>query len=253
MDYLSNILIDFTIKLLEFNIYRNKDLYRKKYKIINEDSFTGIYMNEDRKKNKLILYVHGGGYIIGSEYISNNFFNSINDNNEVSIFSLKYTLGSYITASKELISAIKYFRDQFKEIILVGSSAGAHLIFSNVNYFKDVNIKIIAISPWTASTEYFNNSLYDTFLKRAYQSEPINLLQEKNNKYPETLVIYSKKEIILPEIKKFLKKINKETKLSVYEIDSKLHSYPIIIPVIQPYYSKKYDTCIKIVKNFINK
>lgn len=117
----------------------------------------------DSLKDKYILYLHGGGYCMGSTEASLNLIGQIIDQSKCSVLSVDYRLAPenpFPTALDDAVSAYVWMLDNgisSEDIIIVGESAGGGLALSVMIELKNKLISLpkaaVLMSPWTDLTE----------------------------------------------------------------------------------------------------
>jgi|WetSurSiteA1Bulk_404760.scaffolds.fasta_scaffold01271_2 epsilon-lactone hydrolase len=130
--------------------------------------------------NKVILYVHGGGYVSGSCSDHRGFVSKFAKNTEVTCLIYEYRLApehSFPAALEDSVKIYKWILSSgFKpgNIIIAGESAGGGLCLATLLSLKDQNIALpvasVAISPWTDLT--CSSDCYRT--KRKVSPAPLN-------------------------------------------------------------------------------
>lgn len=108
---------------------------------------------------KLIFYIHGGGYVSGSCSDHRSFVSKFASFTGVSNLIFEYRLApehKYPAAVEDSVKVYKWLlASGFKpeNIIIAGESAGGGLTLATLLYLKDKNIPLpkagVAISPWT--------------------------------------------------------------------------------------------------------
>lgn len=108
---------------------------------------------------KLIFYIHGGGYVSGSCSDHRSFVSKFASFTGVSNLIFEYRLApehKYPAAVEDSVKVYKWLlASGFKpeNIIIAGESAGGGLTLTTLLYLKDKNIPLpkagVAISPWT--------------------------------------------------------------------------------------------------------
>ena len=94
------------------------------------------YTPDSIHSDKVMLYFHGGGYVLGSIETHHNFVALLSVMLGIKIYSLEYSLSpenKYPRALEDAKEAYKYILDegiQSNQILLCGDSAGAHLAAS---------------------------------------------------------------------------------------------------------------------------
>jgi monoterpene epsilon-lactone hydrolase len=132
------------------------------------------------KSDKIILYVHGGGYVSGSCSDHRGFVSNIAKKTGVTNLIYEYRLAPENKFPAALEDSVKIYQwllnSGYKpdNILFVGESAGGGLCLSILLYLKKLNISLpaatIAISPWTDLT--CSSDSYKT--KNSKSPAPIN-------------------------------------------------------------------------------
>lgn len=108
---------------------------------------------------KMIFYVHGGGYVSGSCSDHRNFVSKFAAFTGVSNLIFEYRLAPEHKYPAAVEDTVKVYRSVLasgykpENIIIAGESAGGGLTLATLLYLKDNNIPLpkagVAISPWT--------------------------------------------------------------------------------------------------------
>lgn len=108
---------------------------------------------------KIVFYVHGGGYVAGSCSDHRSFVSKFADFTGVSNLIFEYRLAPEHKYPAAVEDTVKVYRSLLasgykpENIIIAGESAGGGLSLATLLYLKDNNIPLpkagIAISPWT--------------------------------------------------------------------------------------------------------
>ena len=121
---------------------------KPKNKVIKKDHFITDreslllreYIPKNIEKNKVVLFFHGGGYVLSSVKTHDEMVSFISDNLGAKVFSLDYSLApenKYPSALNEALFAYEWLISHgydSEEISLCGDSAGAHLAASLTHY-----------------------------------------------------------------------------------------------------------------------
>lgn len=117
---------------------------------------------EDSKANKVILYVHGGGYVSGSCGDHRGFVAKFAKNTGVQNLLYEYRLAPEHSFPAALEDSVKMYNwllaSGFKpeNILIAGESAGGGLCLATLLALKERSIPLpvagVAISPWTDLT-----------------------------------------------------------------------------------------------------
>ena len=117
---------------------------KPKNKVVKKDHFIDDrktlllreYIPQNVKKDKVVLFFHGGGYVLSSVKTHDEMVSFISDNLGAKFFSLDYSLApenKYPSALNEALSAYEWLISNgygSEQISLCGDSAGAHLAAS---------------------------------------------------------------------------------------------------------------------------
>lgn len=127
------------------------------------------------RRDKIILQLHGGGYIGGMRNAYRMFAGLYNEvSRGMSVLTVDYRVAPeqpYPAALQDAYAAYEWLIDQgwfSEQIILAGDSAGGGLAMALCHYLKDrgrqLPCGIIAMSPWTDLTA--SGASYDTNYER---------------------------------------------------------------------------------------
>ena len=128
------------------------------------DRFQGAWiMPRDERRQGVVLYLHGGGYVCGDLEYAKGFASMLAVRCGVRVFCAAYRLAPenpYPAALEDALTAYRYLLDKGyapEHIALCGESAGGGLCYSLCLKLKELGEKqpsgIIAISPWTDLTQ----------------------------------------------------------------------------------------------------
>ena len=114
---------------------------------------------KDSNPDKVILYVHGGGYVSGSCSDHRGFISKFAKNTGIQNLVFEYRLAPEHSFPAALDDSVKIYQwllsSGFKptNILIAGESAGGGLCFATLLALKERNIPMpiagVAISPWT--------------------------------------------------------------------------------------------------------
>jgi len=129
---------------------------------VDEDGVKGWWARPEQASTaQAILYIHGGGYILGSSHAYRGFVSQIVARTHVPAFILEYPLApeaTLPTALNTALAAWKWLVDQgFRQIAIVGDSAGGGLSLVTLtqlsNGTSDVKpVAGVVFSPWVDMT-----------------------------------------------------------------------------------------------------
>ena len=172
-------------KAYEENENRNYDVYSVDEKLrkglniekIDLPNCGAWYVSLDKNpKNKVLYYIHGGGFVAGSSRDTFGFISYAVKHFGYNIFSIDYRLApnhKCLETIEDCFDGYKYLlRDRNpKDIILIGDSAGGNLVFALPQKLKDEKIElpggIISCSPVTQFIHY-PYSYYECSMKTDY-------------------------------------------------------------------------------------
>lgn len=130
---------------------------------------------EKPNRDKIILQLHGGGYVGGMRNAYRMFAGLYNEvSRGMSVLTVDYRVAPenpYPAALEDAFAAYRYLLDDgwfAEQIIVAGDSAGGGLAMALCHYLKDKGMQlpcgIIAMSPWTDLTA--SGESYDTNYER---------------------------------------------------------------------------------------
>ncbi|MBK8971687.1 MAG: alpha/beta hydrolase [Hahellaceae bacterium] len=114
--------------------------------------------HESRCQPRVLLYLHGGGYVIGSNQTHLELACRIAEAAEAQVFMLEYRLAPenpYPAALDDALFAYRYLLSQgvrHDQIIIAGDSAGGGLALATVMRLRDLGMPMpaaaVGLSPW---------------------------------------------------------------------------------------------------------
>ena len=129
---------------------------------------------EEKDCSRVILYLHGGGYVAGNLQYARGFAGILADHTGRRILAVAYRLAPenpFPAALEDAVSAYRYLLDSGYEpehIAFAGESAGGGLIFCLGQKLKELELPLpaamVALSPWTDLT--FSGASYKTNAKK---------------------------------------------------------------------------------------
>ena len=125
--------------------------------------FSGAWvMPKDQRREGVVLYLHGGGYVCGDLEYAKGFGSMLAVCCGVKVFCAAYRLAPehpYPAALEDAVTAYRYLLEKGyspEHIALCGESAGGGLCYALCLKLKELGIKqpccIVGISPWTDLT-----------------------------------------------------------------------------------------------------
>ena len=152
-------------ELMEWK-YRGKIIHKKH----TFENFEGAWViPNDERRDGVILYLHGGGYVYGDLEYAMGFGSALAVQCGARVFCAAYRLAPeapFPAAIEDSLSAYKYLLEKgYSRITLCGESAGGALCYSLCQKLMEAELPlpcgIIAISPWadlTASGESYEKN-----------------------------------------------------------------------------------------------
>ena len=223
----------------------------------------------NKNKDRIILYIHGGGYIseINIQHKLYCYYLSRKLNAHVLMPIYPLTPKHTYKETYELITQIyNELLKENKEIILIGDSAGGGFAISFCQYLNTINLKqpdyLITFSPWvdlSMSGEYEKIEKTDPILGtiglKAIGEKWAGDLDTKdykvspyfgdNTNLPKTLIFTGTNEIFYTDIKKYYKKLkNDKIDVKLIEGENLFHIYPL-------FPNPEAKEAMKIIKNEI--
>ncbi len=226
-------------------IYDNaENVMVNKTVIENVDCFW-IENQSQISKSKIIIYLHGGGFVLGSIQSHQALVSHLAKQLSLPILFIEYSLAPekpYPNAINDILSVYEYFlhQDPKINIIFMGDSAGGGLAISTISKINAREMRpptfMVLLSPQvdlTCTNESFiTNAQSDPVLTKKLVQDFSNLyvgeykLKEANpietmfGQFPPTLILVGSGEILLDDSKSIYKKLVSQqvkTKLSIYE------------------------------------
>ena len=130
--------------------------------------------SEEKDGRRVILYLHGGGYVAGNLQYARGFAGILADHTSRRVLAAAYRLAPehpFPAALDDAVSTYRYLLDSGYEpqhIAFAGESAGGGLIFCLGQKLKELELPLpaamVALSPWTDLT--FSGASYKTNAKK---------------------------------------------------------------------------------------
>ncbi|MBD3422769.1 MAG: alpha/beta hydrolase fold domain-containing protein [Chitinivibrionales bacterium] len=152
---------------------------------VNLDGLEMEWMTPDGiKRDKVILYFHGGGLVLGSIHAHRGIVAKFVKESNVPALLFNYGLAPenpYPKALHDSIAAYQYLLDYGinpKRIVFMGDSGGGNLVYTTMLALKEKGIPLpcsaVTLSPWTDLTNSGNswksNEPHDNLIWRDAQS-----------------------------------------------------------------------------------
>lgn len=127
-------------------------LNKHKADVFTINDINVIKFSQNIKKEKFIVYFHGGGFVMSGNRRHHNFIKNFSQKTNFTCYYVDYPLApknkaiDVIKSVEEVIIEIKK-NEANKEMILMGDSAGGNLALVLSNYFPDSKL-VFLLSPW---------------------------------------------------------------------------------------------------------
>lgn len=154
-----------------------------KFKLNNMDAAWIRSTNSKDNMKKVILYFHGGGFVMGSYKNSRDLIARISESSGIPVLAIDYCLApeyKYISIIDDCVTAYKWLLNQGfspKNIVIGGESAGASLTLMTLITLRDTGIQypsaVFLLSPVTDfinldGESYKTRANVDPMLKMEY-------------------------------------------------------------------------------------
>lgn len=184
--------------------YKDTKILNMNVRIFNESS------------NNTLIYLHGGGWVSGSLNTHSNICYKLSKELNTCVIALDYPLApenKFPIALNEIDLVCEKIMENYKNVSIMGDSAGANLAFAVAIKNKKLKFKEVILAYPATQTDYTSNTKYKSVLKNSgktfltkeslrdylslylrndkdYKSSYVNLL--KNNwlfGFPKTTII----------------------------------------------------------------
>lgn len=243
-----------------------------------KDEFGEYLSCKDNPKDKIIYYIHGGGFCFGSSASKRMFTLYVAKELHYNIYTVDYRLAPefpYPNGLNDCVLGYLRLIDEYgsENISIVGESAGGNLIVALILELNKKKIslprKIVLISPSLQYLEvtksYIDNNDTDcmvdgnTFIQEIQdvylKTNDINLLKTADysplfgdySNFPKTYLIVSDSEVLYDDAVRFKERMDfykRDCQIDVYH--NLMHAFPIIT------YFKESRKALKKVKKFLD-
>ena len=226
---------------------------------VNEPEVRGELLSaEDAPKDTTVLYIHGGGFIVGSTKTVRPFTGQVVKRFGLNVLSINYRLAPehpYPAAHEDCFSAYRWLLGQpmGKKIVIMGESAGGNLVLGTVLRAKAEGLRlpecVVALAPTVqydqAFPSYTENLKTDCMVSNLSKETIAVYLQSDDpaalrdpyfapyygeyTGFPPTLLIASDSEVLRDDsvfLQEKLQKAGANSKLSLYH--GLMHTFPLI-------------------------
>lgn len=274
-------LFRFLEKVLSFDVL-NKNKYEDIFAQLEDRKIKLRVFNASSKKNGIIIFIHGGGWVLGSIESYTNICKEISQNTNRMVISIDYRLAPeypYPAGFNDCYEVVNLIMNHLnlidlndKNVCLMGDSAGANLVAAislKSRKTKDFKIyKQILLYP-ALQSDYSNKTKYksvitkgkDYFLTQNKLQEYISLYI-KNSKYlkdyyafplnkkmlffqPQTLLITSDNDPLRDEGRKYARRLKLcFNKVKYYNFEGAMHGFLTQI-IGKKYKNKAFEKIIE--------
>ena len=207
---------------------------------------------EDPSSDRIIIYVHGGGFAMGSVRTHGRMVSHFAKELQAGILFIEYALAPenpFPAGLNDLLTVYRELANRYPgyHIDLIGDSAGGSLVISAIGEILKIHLPlpdaVVLISPWVSlecdNPSMEENAQLDLFLNkdmlqmfaRAYTGNvPLEVSSPKRaslTQFPPVLIMVGSNEILLDDSKHFyndIKGIQGKARLSIYE--DQPHNWP---------------------------
>lgn len=267
------------IKISRANFEKLGTLYKKagnvviEKEIIEKINCYWFYKDGIKPGNKIIIYLHGGCFVLGSINSHGALVSHFADELSIPILFIEYGLAPenpFPSAINDILKVYRHIvqKKKIRDIAFMGDSAGAGLSMFVISAMDKKNInkptQLVMLSPWidlrASNNSITSNAAIDPILSKEqlqlYTSlylgsskiEEANPIETISGDFPPTLILVGSREILLDDSKMAYSKISGKqplTKLKIYA--NQTHVW--LLDDIQTEASKG---AINEIRNFIN-
>jgi monoterpene epsilon-lactone hydrolase len=224
--------------------------------IISKTVIAGIdcywFIPEDLLQDRIVLYIHGGGFGAGSLQSHDKMVSHLAKNLGARILFIEYRLAPEHPYPAGIQDVLRVYQDilgqhPYAPIDLIGDSAGGGLIISLVDSLISAGIDLphglVLISPWyNLHSDYpsilenasldktLNKEMLDIFAQAYRGNKPLDITSPSSlvfAQFPPVLIMVGTDEIVLDDSKYFynyIKDIQPLSRLSIYK--GQAHVWP---------------------------
>ncbi len=243
---------------------------------------TRLYLPKENSPQRALLYLHGGGWVIGSPDSCENICADLCERLNCAVFALDYSLApetKFPTPIKECADAFLEIIERAKEwniatdkIFICGDSSGGNLALATTIELIDRNATLPAalalFYPVTNILDYREDNSWKEFADcKALESKVMEsfidcyincdsdrnsplaspILRDNFSDFPPTLIVTSGRDILHDQCEKFAKKFAQtNNKIRYVEIQNATHIYATMEGM-----DKSYSIGLEEVENFI--
>lgn len=138
--------------------YKDTKILNMNVRIFNESS------------NNTLIYLHGGGWVSGSLNTHSNICYKLSKELNTCVIALDYPLApenKFPSALNEIDLVCEKIMENYKNVSIMGDSAGANLAFAVAIKNKKLKFKEVILAYPATQTDYTSNTKYKSVLKNS--------------------------------------------------------------------------------------
>ena len=138
--------------------YKDTKILNMNVRIFNESS------------NNTLIYLHGGGWVSGSLNTHSNICYKLSKELNTCVISLDYPLApenKFPSALNEIDLVCEKIMENYKNVSIMGDSAGANLAFAVAKKIRKYKFKEVILAYPATQTDYTSNTKYKSVLKNS--------------------------------------------------------------------------------------
>ena len=210
---------------------------------VNSDIPMRFYSADDGKEKSLFIYLHGGGWSLGSIGIGDRFCKALASKGNVKVISVEYPLAPehpYPAAINTCLDAVRFILENSKNLIgevrkisLGGDGAGGNLAlecFSRMNSSEEISSLVLFYPLISTANDldpeskklYGRGYGFDSRLLEVFTEAYNEATQSEIKNLPPTLLISAERDIIIKEEKEFS---SKNPEIIYVEFPGALHGF----------------------------
>lgn len=214
---------------------------------------THWFLPRKRKDNAVAVYLHGGGYIMGSIESHRNMLTHFAANLEMRVLFVEYRLAPefpYPSGVNDAVTVYEYLLQQthIEDIFLIGDSAGGGLAVAAVRTIQEKGLQlpkaVVLLSPWiyleADAPSYKMNRDSDPIISQERVKRYAEMYRGKQSieevthddfsltAFPPVLILVGAGEVLLDDCRNFHASISSMQPNSILSIhNNALHVWPL--------------------------
>lgn len=206
------------------------------------------------KSDKIIMYIHGGGYTAGGLEYSKGFGSMLANSTGRRTLCVAYRLApesKFPCAVEDVLCAYQYLllnKFQPKNIVFAGESAGGGLEYCLIHKLKSLKLPlpaaVVAISPWvdisnSGESHVFNAKADPSISKELLDYYADCYIGDKNKRdplaspifgnlsgFPDSFIVASRDEVLLSDSRAMAKKLHESgVRVTLVEYPAMWHAF----------------------------